>query len=184
MSAPQASKKSVDDVIVAPEPVPYRQTRAEKEGLLALSHTFAREPASAVQRLVEVAMKLTGAGSSGVSLNDMEAGQPVFRWVATAGEFRRYLHGTMPRHFSPCGTTVERGRPLVMKDPSRCYPYIESLHAPVRAALLVPFAQKGTLVGTVWVAAHEKDAAFTEEDVRVVQGLTVFSSALLDTIRP
>ena len=183
MAVPHTPRTSVDDVIVPPEPAPRRQAHLEKEALLALSHSLAREPASAVQRLVELAMKLTGAESAGVSLEDTEAGEAVFRWVAAAGEFARHLNGTVPRQFSPCGTVLERRQTLVMHEPARHYEYIAAFGTPIREALLVPFSQRGALVGTVWVASHRKRTSFTQEDVRVVEGLTTFSSALLDTLR-
>lgn len=174
----------VDEVIVAPEDGSARRTApAETQAFLALSETLAKAPGRAVQRLVDLAMKLTGADSAGVSLEE-EGGEPIFRWIATAGEFSRYLGGTMPRHFSPCGTVVDRGRTLVMRDPARAFPYVAELHAPVCAVLLVPFTKGGRYVGTVWVAAHQPQKQFTSEDVQMVERLTTFSTSILDALRP
>lgn len=180
---PPPPAASVDDVIVAPKAVPVQPEQgAGSQAFLSLSQTLARDPAVAVQRLVETAMKLTGAESAGVSLEDVENGEEVFRWIAVAGEFTRYLNGTMPRHFSPCGTVLERRRTLVMRDPARHFTYIQP-HVPIRSALLVPFARKGKLVGTVWVLAHTA-REFDSEDVRQVQNLTTFATAILDSARP
>lgn len=160
------------------------KSAAETEALLSLSRTLAQEPSRALQRLVDLAMKLTGAESAGISLDDVDGEQRVFRWVATTGELARYVNGTMPRDFSPCGAAVDARRPLVMCDPIRHYPYISQLHAPVRQVLLVPFARTGRPVGTLWVVAHGKDKIFTTDDVRAVQNLTTFASAVLDTLSP
>ncbi len=174
---------TVEDVIVRPAKVPARSSSRERDAFLALSDALARAPENALHRLVEAALRLTGAQSSGVSLEDVDGAAQVFRWVATTGEFARYLSGTMPRDFSPCGTVVERGRTLVMRDPVRYYPYLGQLHAPIRMALLVPFARRGRFGGTLWVLTHNPEPQFTSEDVRVVQTLTTFATAILDTIR-
>lgn len=186
MAHASAEACSLDEVIEEPAPCTRAPARspAETQAFLALSRTLAQEPDRALQRLVELAMKLTGAESAGLSLADVEGNDPVFRWVAITGEFARYLNGTMPRDFSPCGAAVEARRPLVMRDPVRHYTYISQLHAPVRLGLLVPFARTGRPVGTLWVVAHGGQKVFTTEDVRVVQDLTTFACAILDTQAP
>lgn len=84
-----------------PSKAPNHQ--AESAAMMELVAVLANEPGSVTQRLVEVALKLTGAGSAGLSLVETEDGKEIFRWIATAGEYARYLRGTMPRDFSPCG---------------------------------------------------------------------------------
>lgn len=156
--------------------------RMESEAFMALSQTLARDVERAPQQLVDSALRLCGADSAGLSVEDTdEAGQAVLRWIATAGEFARYQNGTLPRHFSPCGTAMEQRMPLVMRDPVRHYPYIGELHRPVCTALLVPFARLGTYVGTVWVVMHSDRRSFTTEDQRMVGALATFASAILDT---
>lgn len=182
MPKAQGSVNTVDDVIVAPQPaIAGRDPATESAAFMALSQTLARKPDQAVQRLVETALKLTQAGSAGVSLEDTDGGERVFRWVATAGEFAARVGGTMPREFSPCGTVVHRGRPLVMQDPVRFFPYVAQLQPGVRMALLAPFARHGKFVGTVWIVSHREDGAFSEDDLRVVQTLTTFATTILDT---
>jgi GAF domain-containing protein len=173
----------VDDVIVAAEQHSGTSTykAVEADALLSLSESLARNPEGAVQQLIASAMKLTGTDSAGLSLEDHEAGELVLRWVATAGEFSRYQNGTMPRHFSPCGTAMKGGKSLVMRDPVRHYPYISQLHVPVHTVLLVPFARRGKFVGTVWVASHAPAKKFNTEEQRIVESLATFASAILDT---
>ncbi len=150
---------------------------------MSLSSCLSDSPDKAPARLSEVTMRLTGGESAGISLEDVEDGAPVFRWVATAGELSRYLRGTMPRHFSPCGTVVDRGRALVMSDPGRYYDYVRTkLHVPIRSALLVPYGRPGTFVGTLWVLTHT-ERGFTTEDVRAVQSLATFASTILDRLQ-
>ena len=179
---PSPAPLCVDDVIVPPEP--HRATRsfdrsAEADALLSLSHILARSPEQATQQLVHSAMSLTNADSAGLTLEDEEAGEVVLRWIATAGEFKRYQNGTMPRDFSPCGAAIARRRSLVMRDPTRYYGGAPAFHVPVRSVLLVPFARRGRFVGTVWVADHT-GKNFDTEQQRIVEGLATFASAIQD----
>lgn len=155
--------------------------QAETEAFLDLSRTLSKTPERAAQRLVDLAMSVTRADSAGLSLEEVDQGTPVFRWIATCGEFSRYVNGTMPRDFSPCGTAIAFRRPLVMRDPVRYYAYISQLHAPIRSVVLVPFARRGTLIGTVWTVAHTDEKIFDEGDVAMVKKLTTFAAAVLDT---
>ncbi|HYF17272.1 MAG TPA: sigma-70 family RNA polymerase sigma factor [Ramlibacter sp.] len=156
---------------------------ARSEPFLALRGDIATDPASALQRLVEAALKLTGAGSAGISLEDQENGDAIFRWVAIAGEYERYLHGTMPRYFSPCGTVLERGKTLVMRRPVCHYPYISRLHAPCSTVMLTPFARSGKLVGTVWVVDHTDKKVFSRNDQQAVESLAGSVGSMLDGLR-
>ena len=114
---------SLDELLVAPAAASRRQAAvtqvAEAEAFLALSRSLAEKRGTTLQQFVELAMAGTGAGSAGVSLEERDEQGPFFRWVATAGEFSRYVNGTMPREFSPCGATVDGARPLIMRDPVR-----------------------------------------------------------------
>ena len=183
MSERPRGPAALDDVIVPPAPGKAGAKRpVESAAFMSLSETLSRTPQAAPQRLVEAAMRLTDADSAGISVEDKEGDERVFRWIAVAGEYSRYLNGTMPRDFSPCGTVLERRQPLVMLDPQRHYEYMSQLHAPVRSVLLVPFGRRGKLIGTVWVAAHNAQKQFTTEDLRTVEGLTTFSTSILDAV--
>lgn len=181
MSGSAAS--SVDDVIVPPSSSVGQSSGAdETQALLGLSQVMAEAPDRAAQRLVESAMKLTGADSAGLSLEDTHESQPVFRWVAVTGEFSRYLHATMPRDFSPCGTVVARRKTLIMRSPVRFFPCAASFHAPLHTVLLTPFGRSGRLVGTVWVVSHDPRKDFNRDHVRIVEGITTFATSILDAL--
>jgi GAF domain-containing protein len=183
VTADLSPARSVDEVIVSPVEAPaQRSAAAERDAFLSLSDALARQPETAVQRLVEVAMRLTNSQAAGVSLEELDGPEPVFRWVAVTGQFERYLNGTMPRHFSPCGTVLSRSTTLVMRDPIRFFPYLSQLHTPVRTVLLVPFPARGRLVGTLWVLRTQPGEPYSVEDVRAVESLTTFSTSLLDAL--
>ena len=75
---------------------------AEVAAFRELSALMAVDPARVVQRFLELALVLCGAGSSGLSvLAEDGRGEPVFRWDALAGAFAPYVGGTTPRRFSP-----------------------------------------------------------------------------------
>lgn len=156
--------------------------QSESAAMLELVQALASEPDSLAQRLVESALQLTGAGSAGLSLAETEAGEEIFRWIATTGEYAPYLRGTMPRHFSPCGEVLRQGKPLLMRDPVRAYPYVHALHVPPAEVLLVPFSDNGVLAGTIWIVGHSPTHTFDAEDLRVVKSLAVFASAVSGTI--
>ncbi|HVE54010.1 MAG TPA: GAF domain-containing protein [Ramlibacter sp.] len=187
MSRAQATFCSLDELLVQPRLASTRDAVhtqiAEAEAFIALARTLVHVPGSALQRFAELAMEGTGADSAGISLEERDEQGAFFRWIATAGEFSRYVNGTMPRDFSPCGTTVDVAKPLVMRDPVRYYAYISQLHAPVHLVLLVPFRRAGRPVGTVWVAAHTPHKNFSDADVRFVEHLGRFASDVLDAVR-
>ncbi|WP_367162050.1 ATP-binding protein [Methylibium sp.] len=118
---------------------------------------------------------MTGADSTGLSLEDECDGQPVFRWVATAGELRPHLHQTLPRDFSPCGAVVQAGEGMLMRDPARYFPYIEALGTPIQEVLLAPFSRAGRAIGTVWAVLEPGSKPFDAEDLRVLQSLAEFA---------
>ena len=176
----QSPECTIEEVVTTEE-LAQRPTRApeyasENAALLELAEGLAEAPTQTLAKLVDAALRLTGAHSAGISLAEGDGPEAIFRWRATAGEFDRYIGGTMPRHFSPCGTVLERGASLLMKDPVRAYPYIAQLHRPVREVLLVPFSRGNKLIGTVWAVAHSAEKVFDLEDLRLVRSLAQFAS--------
>ena len=155
---------------------------AENTALGELAQVLAEHPAQLAQALVEAVMRLTGAHSAGLSLEEEGEDRKVFRWIATAGEFKRYLNGTLPRDFSPCGVVLDRDAPVLMQQPVRRYGYISDLHSPVQEVLLVPFHRGGVAVGTIWAITHNTEKLFDAEDLRIAQGLSRFAAAAVQTV--
>src|SRR5437660_3038471 len=81
---------------------------AENRALVALAQAMVDSPQRVFQRLVDAALDLTGAGSAGISVLEMEGGEAIFRWRATAGAFAGLAGGTMPRDLGPCGVVLDR----------------------------------------------------------------------------
>lgn len=156
--------------------------RAQSRALARLAAALSDESDTIAQLLVDAVKELTGAESAGLSLQEgMQSPEPQFRWVATAGEFGRYLGATLPRYFSPCGEVLGCNEAILMDDPARAYPYIADLHVPCREVLLVPFHSEDTPIGTLWAVFHSPDRHFDVEDRRVMESLSVFASAAVRT---
>src|SRR5829696_2583580 len=82
---------------------------AEVAAFREVSALIAADPNRAIQRFLELALVLCGAGSSGLSvLAENDKGEPVFRWDALAGAFAPFVGGATPRDFSPCGLCLNR----------------------------------------------------------------------------
>jgi len=154
---------------------------AESRSMAKLVDILANRPEDLPQALVDAARTLTGADSAGITLERERQDNTIFEWIATTGEFSRYVKGTMPRNFSPCGSVVAKNEAMVMREPVKVFPYIESLHAPVREVLLVPFHREGKPIGTVWVVYHD-DRTFDAEDMRIMRVLTNFAGAAMQSV--
>jgi len=195
MTSPAAvSPLQVEDVIAtaelevrAPRIPDYR---SQSEALAELAETLAGKPSLIFQRLVEAALSLTAADSAGLSLQEgVDGPDPHFRWVATAGEFHRYVGGRLPRFFSPCATVVGCNTAMLMVDAVRAFTYIAELDMPCHEILLAPFHEDGVPVGTLWVVHHTTKRHFDVEDRRILINLSRFAgiavkvSAAMDAMR-
>jgi hypothetical protein len=164
---------------LAERPAPARDDAAV---LLALAQTTAARPDHALQALADCALHSTGAHSSGISITDVDAGEDVFHWVATAGRFASQVHGTMPRWFSPCGDVLRTDRLLLLRRPAQHYTYLGDFDTPIVEALLSPIRRNGRPVGTVWALLHDESSRFDTEDARLLATLTQFTSDTADLL--
>jgi GAF domain-containing protein len=173
--------------VLATEMLAQRTPRAsdpsqEIDAVSVLSNAMLTGSDRVLDLLVHAAMRLCRAHSAGISLEDLAEAPPVFRWRAIAGRLAPFLHGTMPRFFSPCGETVARNQLLLMRSPERHYPYATALGIPLTEVLLAPFAVGGRTVGTVWIVAHDDRVQFDAEDARRVQLLSSFAGLAVTAI--
>lgn len=153
---------------------------AELDALHDLARAMVEAPAELPQRFAEAALALCGAGSAGISLLETtDGGEAVFRWVALAGAFEPFLGGSTPRGFSPCGTCLDRGGPVLLSYPARRFTYlagpglpeiVEGLIAPLGSAT----AESGVL-GTLWVVSHDRSIRFDAGHLRSLRRLADFT---------
>ena len=157
---------------------PYRAANyeAEDRALAVLAAEMAENPQKMLQKLVEIALGLCRADTTGISLLETHAGAQLFRWEALAGVFASQRNNTMPRNASPCGVCIDQDTTQLMYLADRCFP---ALRADPRfvEALLIPFRYQGRPVGTVWAVMHQSDRKFDREDERLMRTLAAFASA-------
>jgi signal transduction histidine kinase/ActR/RegA family two-component response regulator len=150
---------------------------AENRALVALAQQIANSPKRIFQTLAETTLALCEAGSAGISLLEDDNGREIFRWHAIAGGYAPHLWGTTPRHFSPCGTVLDRKTVMLFDRPGRHFTYFAQLNPPIIEALLMPFAIEDEIVGTVWVMVNDDARKFDNEDARILGSLAKFASA-------
>lgn len=144
--------------------------------LRRLAEVFAGDSGFVLQELVEIARELCGADSAGISLEEADAeGGPRFRWVAIAGSFERYVNGTTPRFFSPCGTCLSAGRPQLYRVTQEYYDFLGVEAEPITDGMLIPWTTEGER-GTIWAVAHGSPARFTPADYTLLKTLGDFAA--------
>ena len=85
--------------------------KKENQAFRELADQLAGSPDGILDRLVELTVELCDADTVGISLEETnEKGEPIFRWIAIAGELKRLKGGTTPRNFSPCGVCVDQNQ--------------------------------------------------------------------------
>jgi signal transduction histidine kinase len=158
------------------EPDFQRESRA----LVELAQALAANPRQILDRLVQSALDLCQAGSTGISILDSETGgdPDQFRWRALAGAWTgKYLGSLLPRDYSPCGVVLSYNSVQLMTDPAKYYDYVGTIDPPCREVLLVPFSVGGVPIGTLWAVMHDESMHFDSEDARILGNLAKFASA-------
>jgi hypothetical protein len=111
-----------------------------------------------VQRFLELAVELRDAGSAAWSrLGHDDAGEEVFRWVASAGELSPFFGRIMPRNFSSCSLCFNAGKTILVSRPARLFTYFDDVDLPISEATIVPVHDtSGVALGTIWVVHHNE----------------------------
>ena len=151
-----------------------------ERALARVRKCLAESPGTALQELVEIAVDLCGADSAGISLEEEnEKGELQFRWIAAAGSFERYLNGTTPRFYSPCGTCLDRGVPQLYQVSDPYYNFLGVTAEPILDGILIPW-RSDHVQGTIWLVSHQSREAFNRADYELMREL---ADAVADGIR-
>lgn len=137
-----------------------------------LTRVFEETPETLLKELVSIAVEFCHADSAGVSLEQL-GGDARFRWVAIAGSFERYLHGTTPRFFSPCGTCLDRGRAQLYTLRQPYYEFLGVEGEDIKDGILIPWQSENER-GTIWAVSHKSSEAFDARDYDMLQSLANF----------
>jgi len=173
----------LEDVLITSEldtrPSRQRDILAERNGLeqIARSMGFGRE--AVFQQICQIGLELCNADSAGISVltDPPENG---FTWDALVGRFSPYLHGTAPRHNSPCGVSLDTGRTQLFSHPERIFEWMRSPGIPIVEGLVIPlYKEKRLPYGSIWVMKHEGGAPFTKLEAEIMTVLGGHVSAAL-----
>jgi len=156
LSARPTRKKNRDQLGAALDKLAGRLSGSEQELLDAL---------------VRAALELCDAGTAGFSV--LYEDEQVFRWDALAGALAGAKGGTTLRTWSPCGTTLDFGKPQLFSNPSRCFEYFKDSPHQIFEGLVVPVYVGAKPLGTLWIASHD-DRKFDKEDLQVLQSFADF----------
>src|SRR5262245_58921766 len=171
---------SLDDVLItddlAHRPVRSPNYAVENRALTGLVEALADSPQTILQRLVETALDVCRADSSGISILEPGGASGVFRWHAVAGQFGANIGRHVLREGSPSGIVLDRNASLLFSYPERHFHYGMAIDPPIVEALVVPFHTEGQPVGTLWVIAHTPSRKFDSEDQRVMISLSRIAS--------
>jgi hypothetical protein len=151
-----------------------RDVMIQMEGMHRLARAFVDSPDTILQELVNAAVELCGADSSGISVEREDGGDADFyEWVATAGAYSGFLHAMLPRSPSACGVCLERGRPQLFRVTQRFFDLLGVVAPEVTDGILLPW-DEGESRGTIFIMAHGRNEAFDANDVRMMQMLADF----------
>ena len=173
-------RASLDDVLKTEE-LARRPSRspdyvAENRALFALAQAMAEAPQTILQKLVDTALELCRADSTGISILEPGGTTGVFRCQAIAGRYAPNMNATIPREASPSGTVLDQDAVLLFDHPERHFVDLAGVHPGIVEDLLVPFHAGGKPVGTVWALAHSSERKFDAEDARLLTSLSRFAS--------
>jgi RNA polymerase sigma factor (sigma-70 family) len=157
-----------------------RSPESEAECLRILAQAVAASPQNLVDALLEMPIKLCGAGTTGLSLAETtDAGEQIFRWTNLTGRLAKHVGGTTPRNFSPCGVTLDRNAPQLFSYPGRYFQYFNQVDVPIVEGLVSPFRISTRTEGTVWIVSHDEKSRFDSEDARIMTSLAEFAGCAL-----
>jgi hypothetical protein len=180
LKSPRATCR-LEEIVITPE-LKRRPARAssltrENQALHKLARSLTDPPDELIASLLRVALDLCDAESAGLSMLEAgPGGEEVFRWAAIVGKWKSYVGGSLPRHASPCGITVDARAPQLFRGPERYFNYADSAQPAIAEALVVPIFVGETIPGTIWIVAHSDKVQFDLEDVRLLESLGAFAA--------
>jgi hypothetical protein len=160
-------------------PLVKRDRAAQIRALEAVGREITKPADQLLGVVVNHALGLCTAGSTGLSVLYEEDGGQYFHWDAMAGVLHDHVGETTPRNFSPCGVTLDRNSPQLFSYPARYFRYFEECGVPLVEGLVIPIFVDEKPLGTLWIISHTKDCQFTSEDALVMTGLAAFCETAL-----
>lgn len=156
----------------------------EIETVYNLGRVMRYAPNSLVDALLQAGVDLCRAGSAGLSLLETTPeGEEIFRWTNLVGTLAKFVGGSTPRSFSPCGVCLDRNAPQLFAWPVRYFQYLQdTIDIPIVEALVIPIYTLDRSPGTIWIVSHDEGVHFDSEDVRIMTRLAEFTGSALGLI--
>lgn len=180
----QRAPISLDQIVINRQlltrPIAKLNRRGEIAAMYALASVMMEDSSTVLKRLATLSIELCCAGTGGVSVVETgDDGVEIFRWRALAGEFERYVGGTTPRDWSPCGECLKARKPMLYSYPARFFTYFQKIDTPIVEGLVIPMFVNAIGVGTIWIVSHSAQRKFDAEDVRIMTSLADFAGSAL-----
>lgn len=69
----------------------------------------------------------------------------------------KFSGATTPRHYSPCGITLDRRMPILVQRPERVYTWLQEADVSLPECLLVPlYIGADVPLGTLWIVSEDE----------------------------
>lgn len=162
----------ITEQLAARSPTPVDHL-AEKRALQDLARRMVDRPDEVLPRFVDLAVKMTGSVSAGLSLFEADPTPGIFRWHHVRGRLARFDGATTPRNDSPCGVTLDEMGPVLTRHSERMYSSISEAGIEVPEVLLVPLYIGDKPLGTLWIVSDD-EGHFNAEHARIATELATF----------
>lgn len=179
---------TLGDIVTTEElhsrPCQKRDPRQETDAAELLSSALASSHSQLIDSLLKMLVDLCRAGTGGMSLLETNSdGEKILRWTNLSGKLAKYIGGTTPRNFSPCGVTLDCDSPQLFEYPARYFDYFKKVNVPIVEELVIPFHVGNKTEGAIWIVSHEEGVRFDSEDVRIMKGLAEFAGCAIHMSR-
>jgi two-component sensor histidine kinase len=146
-----------------------------------LTKKMVDDPGRVLPLLVDTAMDVCEAVSGGISLYEPEPSPGVFRWHHLRGDLKKFTGATTPRHYSPCGITLDRRAPILVQRPERVYTWLRDADVSLPECLLVPlYVGADEPLGTLWIVS-DAEGHFDGRHADALADLAGFAGLALRT---
>jgi hypothetical protein len=164
------------DVAFAARLVRARDVTVIPEGMRRIAHALVEQPDTILQVLVETAVELCGADSSAISVEKEDRTEDAYyQWVAIAGRYSSMYNAVFPYYPSGCSICLQRGGPQHVRAFKRYFDILGITAPVVTDGLMFPWQTDETR-GTIYILAHDREEAFDQGDVGIMEILADFAA--------
>jgi two-component sensor histidine kinase len=181
-SSVTAATVTLDKVFITAElenrVAPESNDRHIKQAIQELAAQILEGPDKVLPLFVALAMEIGGGVSAGISILELDANPPIFRWAFLKGSLAVFEGATIPRDLSPCGVTLDQDKPVLTRHPERYYSWIADVNVVAPEVLLVPLHRGSEQLGTLWLLS-DTVGHFNRGHVAAITDIAAFVSVAL-----